>query len=342
MKLQDAMKKAVGMFGADVIGERRLFYILDDFLSFDEYPAMKQAMRVFSRRSIGRDLLCRGTEREGYLKSASEAKRSLAVSSAIRREFADYAIDCVSYALGHLESVDEPLDHGFDAAADLSRAGEGDAYLQLIMGEKCFYGDGLPQDYAEALSWYRKAADQGDAGAEFCLGWMYENGLGVTRDCAEALKWYRLAADQDYAEAENSLGELYRGGLGTPQDYGEAVRWFYRAARQGNADAENSLGTMYAGGFGVLRDYSEALKWYLRAAAKHHPTARYNLGCLCEHGLGTPRDDAKALSLFRLAAADGDPDAKKKLEFLSRLDEPRQQRMGWAGRLIHAFGLGGK
>ena len=306
MKLQDAMKKAVGMFGADVIGERRLFCILDDFLSFDEYPAMKQAMRVFSRRSIGRDLLCRGTEREGYLKSASEAKRSLAVSSAIRREFADYAIDCVSYALGHLESVDEPLDHGFDAAADLSRADEGDAYLQLIMGEKCFYGDGLPQDYAEALSWYRKAADQ------------------------------------DYAEAENSLGELYRGGLGTPQDYGEAVRWFYRAARQGNADAENSLGTMYAGGFGVLRDYSEALKWYLRAAAKHHPTARYNLGCLCEHGLGTPRDDAKALSLFRLAAADGDPDAKKKLEFLSRLDEPRQQRMGWAGRLIHAFGLGGK
>ena len=127
MKLQDAMKKAVGMFGADVIGERRLFCILDDFLSFDEYPAMKQAMRVFSRRSIGRDLLCRGTEREGYLKSASEAKRSLAVSSAIRREFADYAIDCVSYALGHLESVDEPLDHGFDAAADLSRADEGDA-----------------------------------------------------------------------------------------------------------------------------------------------------------------------------------------------------------------------
>ena len=137
---------------------------------------------------------------------------------------------------------------------------------------------------------------QGDAGAEFCLGWMYENGLGVTRDCAEALKWYRLAADQDYAEAENSLGELYRGGLGTPQDYGEAVRWFYRAARQGNADAENSLGTMYAGGFGVLRDYSEALKWYLRAAAKHHPTARYNLGCLCEHGLGSWRDVGTAVT----------------------------------------------
>lgn len=184
----------------------------------------------------------------------------------------------------------------------------------------------------------------------------------ASRDCAEALKWYRLAADQDYAEAENSLGELYRGGLGTPQDYGEAVRWFYRAARQGNADAENSLGTMYAGGFGVLQTTARpsngisgpslstiprrATTWAASAstgsARNGHLYPHAFKGCLCEHGLGTPRDDAKALSLFRLAAADGDPDAKKKLEFLSRLDEPRQQRMGWAGRLIHAFGLGGK
>ena len=342
MKLQDAMKKTVGMFGAGVISERRLFYILDDFLAFDEYPAMKQAMRVFSRGSYGRDLLCRGTGREGFLKSASEAKRSLAIGGELRREFADYAIDCVSFALGHLGTVDEPMDHGFEAEADPSAAGEGDVYMQLLMGEKCFYGDGVPQDYAEALSWYRKAADQGDAGAGFCMGWMYENGLGVTRDYAEALKWYSLAAEQDYAEAENSLGDLYRSGLGVPRDYGEAVRWFYRAARQGSADAENSLGTMYANGLGVPRDYEEAVRWYLRAAARQHPTARYNLGCLCEHGLGTPKDDAKALSLFRLAAEGGDPDAKKKLEFLSRLDEPRQQRMGWAGRLIHAFGLGGK
>ena len=340
MKLQDAMKKAVGMFGADVIGERRLFCILDDFLSFDEYPAMKQAMRVFSRRSIGRDLLCRGTEREGYLKSASEAKRSLAIGGELRREFADYAIDCVSFALGHLGTVDEPLDHGFEAEADPSAAGEGDVYMQLLMGEKCFYGDGVLQDYAEALSWYRKAADQGDAGAECALGWMYENGLGAAQDCEEAARWYRLAAEQDYAEAESSLGDLYRSGLGVPQDYGEAVRWFYRAARQGDADAENSLGTMYAKGLGVRQDYAEALKWYLRAAARQDPTARYNLGCLCEHGLGTPRDDAKALSLFRLAAADGDPDAKRKLEFLTRLDETRQQKLGWAGRLFQAFGLG--
>jgi TPR repeat protein len=34
-------------------------------------------------------------------------------------------------------------------------------------------GQGLAQDYAEALKWYRKAADQGNADAQYGLGGMY-------------------------------------------------------------------------------------------------------------------------------------------------------------------------
>lgn len=123
MKLQDAMKKAVGMFGADVIGERRLFYILDDFLSFDEYPAMKQAMRVFSRGGYGKKLLSRGWSGERYLLSASEVKKSLAIG-ALRKDFADYAIDSISYALGFLPSVEELLDHGYNPYEKLAPAVE--------------------------------------------------------------------------------------------------------------------------------------------------------------------------------------------------------------------------
>ena len=33
---------------------------------------------------------------------------------------------------------------------------------------------GLAQDEAEAVRWYRKAAEQGDAAAQYNLGWMYE------------------------------------------------------------------------------------------------------------------------------------------------------------------------
>ena len=37
-------------------------------------------------------------------------------------------------------------------------------------------GRGVEQDDAEAVKWYRLAAEQGGAAAQFNLGWMYANG----------------------------------------------------------------------------------------------------------------------------------------------------------------------
>ena len=67
----------------------------------------------------------------------------------------------------------------------------------------------MPQDYAEAVKWYRKAADQGDAAAQFNLGVMYATGQGVPQDYAEAVKWYRKAAEQGHAGAQYNLGVMY-------------------------------------------------------------------------------------------------------------------------------------
>ena len=49
-------------------------------------------------------------------------------------------------------------------------------------------GLGVPQDYAEALKWFRRAAEQNDAAAQTNLGVMYDFGHGVVRDYAEALR----------------------------------------------------------------------------------------------------------------------------------------------------------
>ena len=38
---------------------------------------------------------------------------------------------------------------------------------------------------------------------------MYEEGNGVPQDYAKAVKWYRLAADQGYADAQYNLGVMY-------------------------------------------------------------------------------------------------------------------------------------
>jgi hypothetical protein len=45
----------------------------------------------------------------------------------------------------------------------------------------------------------RVRAEQGDAKAQYSLGAAYALGEGVAKDSAEAVKWYRKAADQGYA-----------------------------------------------------------------------------------------------------------------------------------------------
>ncbi len=50
-------------------------------------------------------------------------------------------------------------------------------------------------DYATALREWRPLAKQGNAKAQNNLGVMYYNGQGVPQDYAEAVKWWRKAAE---------------------------------------------------------------------------------------------------------------------------------------------------
>ena len=97
----------------------------------------------------------------------------------------------------------------------------------------------MPQDYAEAVKWYRKAAEQGNAPAQVNLGVRYNEGQGVPQDYAESVKWYRLAAEQGIADAQFNLGLMYGKGEGVPQDYVEAHRWFNLAASRVTGEDSN-------------------------------------------------------------------------------------------------------
>jgi TPR repeat protein len=83
-------------------------------------------------------------------------------------------------------------------------------------------------------------AEQGDAEAQLNLGIRYANGEGVPEDDAEAVKWYRLAAKQGLARAQSYLGIMYGNGDGVPENYAEAVKWFRLAAAQGQEDAKRN------------------------------------------------------------------------------------------------------
>jgi len=99
---------------------------------------------------------------------------------------------------------------------------QGDASAQFNLGVKYDNGQGVPQDYQEAVKWYRRAAEQGDASAQYNLGVKYDNGQGVPQDFVEAMKWYRLAAEQGIARAKKSLETLET--KMTPEQISEAQR----------------------------------------------------------------------------------------------------------------------
>jgi TPR repeat protein len=69
-------------------------------------------------------------------------------------------------------------------------AGNADAAYNLAVTHQ--YGDGVALDPAEAMRWYRVAAEQGDKVSQFQIGLMYQTGQGVPADAAEAHRWFTM------------------------------------------------------------------------------------------------------------------------------------------------------
>ena len=73
----------------------------------------------------------------------------------------------------------------------------------------------------------------GPAVAQFNLGFMYDSGQGVPQDYAEAVKWYRHGCRAGHASAQFNLGVMYTEGKGVPQDYAEAASMVSASRRAG-------------------------------------------------------------------------------------------------------------
>ena len=204
-------------------------------------------------------------------------------------------------------SIAEPVKEFYETKA---KAEAGDSLAQVRLGWMYITGDGVAKDSAEAVKWFRKAADQGKAWDQFRLGVMYDIGDRVAKDSAEAVMWYRKAADQGDVWAQDALGRMYAYGDGVPKDSVEAVKWFRKAADQGNAGAQFSLGCMYPNGEGVAKDSAEVVKWYRKAVDQGNANAQYSLGYMYFNGYGMPKDSVEAVRLCRMAANQGNASAQ--------------------------------
>ena len=98
-------------------------------------------------------------------------------------------------------------------------------YREYYLGRAYELGEGAPQDFSEAVRWYRWAVEQGNAAAQCALGYCYAQGRGVPQSWPQAVHYYQLSAQQGRAEAQLALAECLERGLGIARNLAAAQYW---------------------------------------------------------------------------------------------------------------------
>jgi len=190
-------------------------------------------------------------------------------------------------------------------------AAKGDASAMTDIGVAYFNGtDGVGQDRAEGLNWFRKAAAAGNENAMNNLGIIYRDGLGVEADQVESHAWFMKAAGAGHTPAQFSVGKNYHDGNGVEKDFGEAEKWLLKVDEY--PPAVRMLGVLE---YSRFRETGEgrperAAEFMRKAAEMGDVIAKYNLGVFYENGIGVAKDDNMAVLWFAVAAQGGESAAQ--------------------------------
>lgn len=99
-------------------------------------------------------------------------------------------------------------------------------------------GNGIPKNYADAMSLCKRAGNNFYPPGNFCVGYLYQHGLGTKVDDEEAVKAYKRASSSDFVPALTALAAMLSKGEGVPVDRPEAYFYYFRAARRGDSESK--------------------------------------------------------------------------------------------------------
>ena len=215
----------------------------------------------------------------------------------------------------------------------------GDAVAEDSLGQ--WYDDhGKP---AQAVEWYRKAADQGNVSGLYHMGVMLEEGSGIDRDFRGSLVYYSKAAEGVFPAATFRIGRIFMEGICVKQDYSAARHWFLLSK---NIWAFWYLAGMFEQGQGGPKNLPEAARLYKKVYRacreagcapshfeRHTPDqlAANNLGSMYLEGRGVRQDPYQAYlwflrGLFGADAQDKrDLTAAEKMLTASQLHQAREE-----------------
>lgn len=183
-----------------------------------------------------------------------------------------------------------------------SRAADsGDTATQIGLASLYYDGRGVGQNYNQAFIWFNRAAKAGDARALSYLAVMYDKGLGVPTDAAKARENYRAAADKGIDFAAFNAAVMCRDGVGGTSDLECAAKYFFQAAKAGVPEAEFEYALALRDGRGIGKNPTEAAAWMGKSANHGFVPAFYPFGLMLESGTGLAKSESEAFTWFTRA-----------------------------------------
>ncbi len=334
MTVSEGLQFILSRYGSEVLqDQRRTLALLTDLCPKEKRQVML-VQHLYNADVVERLVLQDKSDAYGRQQAFSHAQRtvqSFGLRDDVVEEALQLLISCLNWETAESASASDPR----EAEAE---------QLNEIADEYYFGRNGRKASATKAAEYYRRSAELGNVVGQYTLAELYCSGLGVPQDKAEALKWYKKAAEKGDEDAKKKVETLeveakqlntiadnyYSGRNGREQSYEKAVDYYRQSAELGNAYGQYSLGYMYRYGQGVQQNYSEAYPWLRKAAEKGISGAQYELGTLYKHGYGVKQDNTAMLEWYRKSAVQGFADAQFWLGVLYRIGDRIPQDYGEA------------
>lgn len=188
----------------------------------------------------------------------------------------------------------------------------GDAQAQYDYAVMLYRGEGMKQNFDEAIKWFEKAANGGVPEAKYNLGLLLLTGHRIKQNVEKSLVLLNEAASLGVAQAAERLGRTYSISSTVPGVSTSARRsreYYKMAADLGSVEGMFMMGAMMASGQGGAQNEKASFEYFKAAAERGHAASICNTALMYHNGVGTEPNLAAAFKLYQEAATIGDVDA---------------------------------
>lgn len=232
----------------------------------------------------------------------------------------------------------------------------------VMMGDKYWYGEGVPKDLTKATVLYGRGCDYGDglgctrrgsdyqegrgvpvsfttanqffikgcnanhAGSCYLLAANYNRGRGVEPNDTRMVQLYSKACDLQDGEACSTLASLYSMGTRVPRNQQRSLELYRQSCELEDGFGCNKLGVFYVNGTGLPRDPRRAAEVFEKSCDEDYAEGCGNLGSMYATGNGVARDLRKAQELFVQGCEAGSQDVCEKIAAFRGRSTPETAR----------------